>query len=58
MKRIILFLMVILFSSSAAAEWTLVANNGEQGVEIFVNKEGTYVAKSVKTCSYLFTSRI
>jgi len=39
MKRIILFLMVILFSSSAAAEWTLVANNGEQGVEIFVNKE-------------------
>jgi hypothetical protein len=39
MKRIILSLMVVLFSSSVAAEWTLVRNDGEQDVEIFVNKE-------------------
>ena len=48
-KPIILFFMAILFSSSAAAEWTLMGNNGEQGVEIFVNKESITKDKNLVT---------
>jgi len=39
MKRIMLFFMIVLFSSSAAAEWTRVGNDHELGVEIFIKKE-------------------
>ena len=41
--------MAILFSSSAAAEWTLMGNNGEQGVEIFINKESIAKDKNLVT---------
>jgi len=40
MKHIILFLIFVIFSSSAAAKWTRIDNYGTQGVEIFVEKEG------------------
>ena len=39
MKRIMLFFMIVLFSSSAVAEWTRLGNDGELGGEIFINKK-------------------
>ena len=49
MKRIILFIMVVLFSGSAAAEWTRISSYGEQGKEVFIKKESINKVGNIAT---------